>query len=212
MESPIVSIAFTPDGAFIAGATAGRILIWKVGEHTMPRASWSRLPHPGWLSPKASSEPEEEDEHCLCWDADGQRLAYGANSRVSNPRTCHCGLILTWRSWLSSTSVDEIDRRGYVLFSFARTGDCLSIRRRCSTSEILGPSLGPTSYAAGASYIRHASRTHAAVRVVHSSVQKIYNFRRRGSVVYRGYQTVLTSGKWGSRLPSCIRIPSSSYK
>ncbi|KAL0783036.1 hypothetical protein CaCOL14_000942 [Colletotrichum acutatum] len=84
MESPIVSIAFTPDGAFIAGATAGRILIWKVGEqHTMPRASWSRSPHPGWLSPKASSEPEDEDEHCLCWDADGQRLAYGANSRVS---------------------------------------------------------------------------------------------------------------------------------
>lgn len=97
MESPIVSIAFTPDGAFIAGATAGRILIWKVGEqHTMPRASWSRSPHPGWLSPKASSEPEDEDEHCLCWDADGQRLAYGANSRVSRTfETLWRGLILT---------------------------------------------------------------------------------------------------------------------
>ncbi|KAF9877663.1 WD g-beta repeat containing protein [Colletotrichum karsti] len=83
MESPIVAVAFTPDGAFIAGATAGHILIWKVGEHTMPRASWSRAPHPGWLSPKANSEPEEEDEHCLCWDADGQRLAYGANSRLA---------------------------------------------------------------------------------------------------------------------------------
>ncbi|OLN92035.1 F-box-like/WD repeat-containing protein TBL1XR1 [Colletotrichum chlorophyti] len=83
MESPIVALAFTPDGAFIAGASAGRILIWKVGEHTMPRASWSRAPHPGWLSPKANSEPEEEDEHCLCWDADGQRLAYGANSRLA---------------------------------------------------------------------------------------------------------------------------------
>ncbi|KAK1986271.1 lish protein [Colletotrichum cereale] len=109
MESPIVSIAFTPDGAFIAGATAGRILIWKVGEHTMPRASWSRAPHPGWLSPKASSEPEEEDEHCLCWDADGQRLAYGANSRVSQPRMCHCQPLLTQRSWLSSTSADKQD-------------------------------------------------------------------------------------------------------
>ncbi|KAF5509934.1 F-box-like/WD repeat-containing protein TBL1X [Colletotrichum siamense] len=83
MESPIVAVSFTPDGAFIAGATAGHILIWKVGEHTMPRASWSRAPHPGWLSPKANSEPEEEDEHCLCWDADGQRLAYGANSRLA---------------------------------------------------------------------------------------------------------------------------------
>ncbi|KAL2759432.1 hypothetical protein ACRALDRAFT_1091549 [Sodiomyces alcalophilus JCM 7366] len=83
MDSPIVGLAFTPDGAFLAGATAGRILIWKVGEHSVPRASWTRTPHPGWLSPRTNSEPEEEDEHCLGWDCDGQRLAYGANSRLA---------------------------------------------------------------------------------------------------------------------------------
>lgn len=83
MDSPIVRLAFTPDGAFIAGATANQVLIWKVGSHAMPRASWSRPRHPGWLSPKANSEPEEEDEHCLCWDADGQKLAYGSNSRLA---------------------------------------------------------------------------------------------------------------------------------
>jgi hypothetical protein len=83
MESPIVALAFTPDGAFIAGATATRVLIWKVGDHAIPRASWSRAPHPGWLSPRASAETDEEDVHCLCWDATGQKLAYGANSRVS---------------------------------------------------------------------------------------------------------------------------------
>lgn len=83
MDGPIVGLAFTPDGAFIAGATVGRILIWKVGDHNVPRASWSRTPHPGWLSPKTNSESEDEDEHCLGWDCDGQRLAYGANSRVS---------------------------------------------------------------------------------------------------------------------------------
>jgi len=83
MESPIVALAFTPDGAFIAGATATRVLIWKVGDHAIPRASWSRTPHPGWLSPRASAETDEEDVHCLCWDATGQKLAYGANSRVS---------------------------------------------------------------------------------------------------------------------------------
>lgn len=83
MDSPIVGLAFTPDGAFIAGATAGRILIWKVGDHAVPRASWTRTPHPGWLSPKTNTESEEEDEPCLGWDCDGQRLAYGANSRVS---------------------------------------------------------------------------------------------------------------------------------
>lgn len=84
MEAPIVALAFTPDGAFIAGATCKRVLIWKVGEHAMPRASWSRTPHPAWLSPKANSESDEEDEHCLCWDATGQKLAYGVNSRVSH--------------------------------------------------------------------------------------------------------------------------------
>ena len=83
MEAPIVSLAFTPDGAFIAGATCDRVLIWKVGEHAMPRASWNRTPHPAWLSPKTTGESDEEDEHCLCWDATGQKLAYGVNSRVS---------------------------------------------------------------------------------------------------------------------------------
>ncbi|KAI2642274.1 WD40-repeat-containing domain protein [Xylaria nigripes] len=87
MGLPIVALAFTPDGAFIAGATSERILIWKVGDHSIPRASWSRTPHPGSLSPRLSSESDEEDEHCLCWDSTGHKLAYGANSRVGLSRS-----------------------------------------------------------------------------------------------------------------------------
>ncbi|RGP80366.1 hypothetical protein FLONG3_1515 [Fusarium longipes] len=83
MDSPIMKLAFTPDGAFIAGATSSQVLIWKVGSHAVPRASWSRPVHPGWLSPKANADTDEEDEHCLCWDADGQKLAYGSNSRLA---------------------------------------------------------------------------------------------------------------------------------
>ncbi|QLI68055.1 WD40 repeat-containing protein HOS15 [Metarhizium brunneum] len=83
MDLPIVRLAFTPDGAFIAGASSRQVLIWKVDNHTMPRASWNRPPHPGWLSPKGSSDAEEEDEHCLCWDVSGQKLAYGSNSRLA---------------------------------------------------------------------------------------------------------------------------------
>lgn len=83
MNGPVVALAFTPDGAFIAGATAERILIWKVGDHAIPRASWSRTPHPGWLSPKTNGDGEDEDMHCLCWDTTGQKLAYGVNNRVS---------------------------------------------------------------------------------------------------------------------------------
>ena len=88
MGDPVVGLAFTPDGAFIAGATVDRILIWKVGEQAIPRASWSRTPHPGWLSPRMNSEPDEEDTHCLGWDASGHKLAYGANSRVRPPLPC----------------------------------------------------------------------------------------------------------------------------
>ncbi|KAF4123833.1 WD40 repeat, partial [Geosmithia morbida] len=94
MDSPIVNLAFTPDGAFIAGATASQVLIWKVGNPIAPRAVWKRTEHPGWLSPKVSSgggghedtltsEEEGYAEHCLAWDALGQRLAYGSNSRLA---------------------------------------------------------------------------------------------------------------------------------
>ncbi|KAI1635678.1 WD40-repeat-containing domain protein [Biscogniauxia mediterranea] len=83
MGPSIVALAFTPDGAFIAGATNDRILIWKVGDHSIPRASWSRTPHPGWLSPRMNSESDEEYEHCLGWDATGHKLAYGVNSRLA---------------------------------------------------------------------------------------------------------------------------------
>ncbi|CAJ2511640.1 Uu.00g072650.m01.CDS01 [Anthostomella pinea] len=83
MGAPIVALAFTPDGAFIAGATSEGILIWKVGDHSIPRASWSRLPHPGWLSPRMNPESDLEDEHCLGWDSTGHKLAYGVNSRLA---------------------------------------------------------------------------------------------------------------------------------
>jgi len=89
MTSPIVRLAFTPDGAFIAGASASQVLIWKVSSPTFPRASWRRKSHPGWESPRTASDSDEEyAEHCLCWDANGQKLAYGSNSRLA---------IINWR-------------------------------------------------------------------------------------------------------------------
>ena len=89
MDSPIMRLAFTPDGAFIAGATATQVLIWKVENPIVPRAVWKRVSHPGWLSPKTNSDEDEDGyaEHCLCWDANGQKLAYGSNSRVSLSQT-----------------------------------------------------------------------------------------------------------------------------
>ncbi|KIH94726.1 WD repeat protein [Sporothrix brasiliensis 5110] len=83
MDLPVMAVAFTPDGAFIAGATPDRILIWKVGDHAIPRASWRREPHPGWHSPRLNNDGDDEDTHCLCWDATGQKLAYGVNNRLA---------------------------------------------------------------------------------------------------------------------------------
>lgn len=119
MDSPIVKLAFTPDGSFIAGATSSQVLIWKVGNTAVPRASWSRPPHSGWLSPKEGLDSEVEDEHCLCWDATGQKLAYGTNNRVSSVAS-GAPLISTWLtggaclSLLSSTLPDRLD---LVIFS-----------------------------------------------------------------------------------------------
>jgi len=85
MESPVLKLAFTPDGAFLAGLTSEKILIWKVGDFSVPRASWKRGPEPGWYSPGANSTSTHqlEDEHCLCWDANGQKLAYGVNGMLA---------------------------------------------------------------------------------------------------------------------------------
>ena len=82
MDYPIAALAFTQDGAFLAGATAEKIHIWKVGDYAVPRAVWSRMPHPGWLSPRINGFSDDEDAHCMGWDATGQKLAYGANRRV----------------------------------------------------------------------------------------------------------------------------------
>lgn len=86
--NPVLALAFTPDGAFIAGATRDKILIWKVGEYTTPRAQWSRRNQPGSrLSSKVNGNngiADIEDQHCLCWDASGQRLAFGVNDLVGH--------------------------------------------------------------------------------------------------------------------------------
>jgi len=81
-STPVVGLSITPDGAFIAAATSDQILIYKIGEHAFPRAVWDKMPHPGWESPK-NTESDDENIPCLGWDAEGQRLAYAANSRVS---------------------------------------------------------------------------------------------------------------------------------
>jgi transducin (beta)-like 1 len=82
MGSSVVAIAFTPDGAFIAGGTNSHVFIWKVDDVNLPRATWTRGDDVGWRTPQSQASVDE-DQFMLSWDADGQKLAYGVNSRVS---------------------------------------------------------------------------------------------------------------------------------
>lgn len=98
MNSAVVALSFTPDGAFIAGGTNAQVLIWKVADVHLPFASWTRGLDPGWSTPQSHDSAAEEDQFSLTWDADGQRFAYGANSRVSsiNLQAIKANKIFSW--------------------------------------------------------------------------------------------------------------------
>ena len=83
LNASAVAAAFTPDGAFLAGATEKVILIWKVDDPSFPRASWTKRSEEDPQSPSVSEDGALEDHYCLCWDMNGQKLAYGANNQVS---------------------------------------------------------------------------------------------------------------------------------
>ncbi|KAL2136686.1 hypothetical protein VTI74DRAFT_2097 [Chaetomium olivicolor] len=74
------NLSMSPDGAFIAVATHDRVMVWKMGEHTIPKASW--VPQPGWQSPNSGTDSEDAIP-CLGWDSEGQRLVYGLENRLA---------------------------------------------------------------------------------------------------------------------------------
>lgn len=86
LNSAVVALSFTPDGAFIAGGTNQQVSIWNVNEVNLPRAIWTRAREAGWETPQSHDSGTEEDQFSLSWDANGQKLAYGVNSRVSSIR------------------------------------------------------------------------------------------------------------------------------
>ncbi|TVY46052.1 F-box-like/WD repeat-containing protein [Lachnellula occidentalis] len=82
MGSAVACLAFSPDGAFIAGGTSERIFIWKVDDPTLPRATWIGCDQLGWRTPQSQDSVAEETQYCLSWDSNGQKLAYGFNTSV----------------------------------------------------------------------------------------------------------------------------------
>ncbi|KAL2149451.1 hypothetical protein VTH82DRAFT_8102 [Thermothelomyces myriococcoides] len=74
------NLSMSPDGELIAVATHDRILVWKIGNHMMPKASW--VPQSGWQSPSSGSDTEDAIP-CLGWDCEGRRLVYGLENRLA---------------------------------------------------------------------------------------------------------------------------------
>lgn len=82
MGSAVLCLAFTPDGVFVAAGTTDRIFIWKVDDPIAPKASWLRSDQAGWRTPMSQDSAGDENQYSLSWDADGQKLAYGAGNSV----------------------------------------------------------------------------------------------------------------------------------
>ncbi|KAL2015909.1 hypothetical protein VTK56DRAFT_4547 [Thermocarpiscus australiensis] len=76
----VVNLSMSPDGALIAVATQDKILVWKIGEHPLPTASW--VPQSGWQTPNSGTDTEDAIP-CLGWDSEGKRLVYGSESRLA---------------------------------------------------------------------------------------------------------------------------------
>ncbi|KAK4150184.1 WD40-repeat-containing domain protein [Chaetomidium leptoderma] len=76
------NLSMSPDGTCIAVATHDRIMVWKMGDHAMPKASW--VPQSGWQSPSSGTDSEDPIAiPCLGWDSEGQRLVYGLDNRLA---------------------------------------------------------------------------------------------------------------------------------
>ena len=87
-STPAMAISFAPDGHLIAAANGNRILIWNATAGGMPTASWTGdgghwqpVTH-GIDHDSGTGEEEDGSTHCLSWDADGTKLAYGLGSQV----------------------------------------------------------------------------------------------------------------------------------
>jgi WD40 repeat protein len=106
LGSPILALAFSPDGFFIAAASFGKLMIWNAEDGGLPRAWWTAKnamdqrrgtanaikqdpghEDPAWIeaSTNGGEWPDEQvADLSLSWDADGKKLAYGVGRHVSS--------------------------------------------------------------------------------------------------------------------------------
>ncbi|KAK3986222.1 WD40-repeat-containing domain protein [Cladorrhinum sp. PSN332] len=75
------ALSITPDGSHIAAATLDRVLVWKLGEHAVPKGIW--LPLDGWQTPRTDVSSDDANPPTLEWDSEGKQLVYGFENRLA---------------------------------------------------------------------------------------------------------------------------------
>ncbi|KAI4172608.1 MAG: hypothetical protein LQ343_003455 [Gyalolechia ehrenbergii] len=112
--NPPMAISFTPDGYFVAAASANRVFFWNAETGGAPKAVWRGDSSSTSSGPEFHSKAEdsngatymdgdsgigEEDEGCthsLSWDANGGKLAYGTGSQLLAANETQCVIIVDY--------------------------------------------------------------------------------------------------------------------
>ncbi len=124
---PIHALAFSPDGSHLAGASWGKILVWKISEDGRSCETTDSWYSPGlarydgesrWTVEEerssmngASRELYHQDpQQMLSYNSDGTRMAYAVGHHVSHIPSC-CHQSLWWIAvYLTDTLSGNIDR------------------------------------------------------------------------------------------------------
>ena len=100
LSSPVMTLSYSPDGFYVAGASYDQIKIWKAESGVQPIAQWDGKDS-DWRGTSlklrdqdangdlrsASDSPQELDaDHSLSWDANSKKLAFGLGNQVRGRR------------------------------------------------------------------------------------------------------------------------------
>jgi WD40 repeat protein len=100
LSSPVMTLSYSPDGFYVAGASYDQIKIWKAESGVQPIARWDgqgsnwrgttlKLRDQdanGDIRSTSDGQPEFDADHSVSWDADSKKLAFGLGNQV---RTSH---------------------------------------------------------------------------------------------------------------------------
>jgi WD40 repeat protein len=123
--SPIMALAYSPDGFCLAGASYDTVKIWNAEHGHNHMATWkdeqnswsgARLRDDDMMSLGGRSSingdtPPTTADHALAWASDSRTLGFGLGSQVSSVTQFNCVLLINNNRWPLSTFSGNTDRR-----------------------------------------------------------------------------------------------------